>query len=637
MNMIDLALEPLTVALRDSEFLKTLHALRLDGGIELALAGEPVRSLREVEIRELISNGNTAEDWRLLRVAEGFRPGRISHSDFHGCVTLGRFDEIVNSPGGVALPSGVYRSTLVNCVIGHQATVRNVGLLAGYVVGKRAVVADCGEVSCDGSTTFGNGIVIPIGPQCGGRWLRAFAEMTLDLAIDLTSPPPDEGLTGRYTELLAEYQKRAVSTRGVIGAGASVAKVAVVKNAYMGPAAEIDAATRVENSVLLSSPDEPVRVRDGACVIDSILQWAVEVRGPAVVERTILLEHAAVDRFGKVCDSVIGPNSGIGGAEVTSSLVGPFVGCHHQSLLIAARWPGGRGNLGYGAAVGCNHTSRAPDQEAVLGEGLFIGLGARLQYPIDLSRAPYSVIASGVNLPAQKLAFPFSLVRPAAEPIPGAPPGANVLIPAWVLSENLYSVQRSELKYRSRDRATWHTLAHEVFSSEVMTLVGDALRRLQCPAGTREVYTEREIPGLGRNVLTERHRAFAVRTYADHLERYHLLRLLEQARRVVATERGSADESLAGSDDHGDWQKLHRLAGLLEAFGMAVQESKARDEARGQKIIEDYASAHAPTRDDPVVRETWADVRRMQEEVAEVLAIVGRHRESPELILATGS
>ena len=95
---------------------------------------------------------------------------------------------------------------------------------------------------------------------------------------------------------------------------------------------------------------------------------------------------------------------------MSSSLVGPFVGFHHQALLIAgewvmdtwcvagvyvltyppacalpvlacasAMWPAGKGNVGYGANVGSNHTGKAPDQELRPGEGcvLRVALHAR--------------------------------------------------------------------------------------------------------------------------------------------------------------------------------------------------------------------------------------------------------------------
>src|SRR5262245_42355911 len=115
--MTDPLLEPL-VAARDAEFLRTLRSVRQDGGLALALAGEPVRPLREIEIRELVANGNTSDGWHRIRVAEGFRTGRVRQSDFRGDVVLGRFEGTARLPGGAELPSGVFRSTVADCVIG---------------------------------------------------------------------------------------------------------------------------------------------------------------------------------------------------------------------------------------------------------------------------------------------------------------------------------------------------------------------------------------------------------------------------------------------------------------------------------------------------------------------------------------
>ena len=39
------------------------------------------------------------------------------------------------------------------------------------------------------------------------------------------------------------------------------------------------------------------------------------------------------------------------GGECCHSLLGPHVGFHHSSLLIATLWPLGRGNLAYGCKV----------------------------------------------------------------------------------------------------------------------------------------------------------------------------------------------------------------------------------------------------------------------------------------------
>lgn len=100
-----------------------------------------------------------------------------------------------------------------------------------------------------------------------------------------------------------------------------------------------------------------------------MLQWGAHVDQMAIVEEAVLCEHSHVDKHGKLLGSLLGANSGVSEGEVSASLVGPFVGFHHQALLIAAMWPAGKGNVGYGANVGSNHTSKAPDQEIRPGEG----------------------------------------------------------------------------------------------------------------------------------------------------------------------------------------------------------------------------------------------------------------------------
>src|SRR5260370_28452326 len=151
----------------------------------------------------------------------------------------------------------------------------------------------------------------------------------------------------------------------------------------------------------------------------------------AIGEGSVLPEHAHDERHAKVVGSLIGTNSGVAEAEVTACLLGPFVGFHHQALLIAALWPEGKGNVSYDANVGSNHTSKAPDQEFWPGEGAFLGLGVNIKYPSDFSGAPYTVIACGVNTLPQKVTFPFSLIQPPSIRCPTVTPADNEILPGW--------------------------------------------------------------------------------------------------------------------------------------------------------------------------------------------------------------
>ena len=50
---------------------------------------------------------------------------------------------------------------------------------------------------------------------------------------------------------------------------------------------------------------------------------------------SILCEHADTSCNAKIVNSIIAPNTGVSSGECNSSLVGPFIGFHHNSVLIS--------------------------------------------------------------------------------------------------------------------------------------------------------------------------------------------------------------------------------------------------------------------------------------------------------------
>src|SRR5207248_987124 len=320
----------------------------------------------------------------------------------------------------------------------------------------------------------------------------------------------------------------------------------------------VDGATAVVRSTLLSTADEPAEVSTGALVSDSVLQWGSRATSMAVVERSVLAERGRAERRGQGRDSVIGPGTEVAAGEVISCVLGPLVGCHHQSLLISTLWPAGRGNVAYGANAGSNHTSRAPDQEFRAGEGLFLGLGVNVKFPCDFSRAPYTVVACAVDLPPQRVTFPFSLIAPPAGDAPGAPAGFNRIVPAWALRE-------------------------------------------------------------------------AVDAYHFYALYYALLGLRQQLRDAAAG-RGEVGGLLATQGAQEEWEYQRRL--LVEEFGiedagagltllasMALQvakdceQARGKDDARGVRVIGDYADVHPPADRDRVVRQAYEEADQFRDEV----------------------
>jgi len=231
------------------------------------------------------------------------------------------------------------------------------------------------------------------------------------------------------TEMGHRILKRQFSEkeRTVIGRNSRVCNISSLENSHLG---------------------DCVCVESGALVRDSILE-----------NNSVVTENAIVK------SSFIGSFSHIGEAEVTSSLVGPLVQIHHHSLLISALWPEGRGNVGYGANVGSNHTGRMPDQEIIPGLGMFFGLGCCVKFPANFSEAPFTMIATGVVCEPMRLKFPFTLIT------------KEEMIPGWVYSKNIYGVYRSIYKWDKRS-GTNNSLGL-LYSKQVLDSVAYACKTLK--------------------------------------------------------------------------------------------------------------------------------------------------------------
>jgi hypothetical protein len=614
------------------------------------------RQLTPDEIRVLQLQHNAAEDWTRVWVAEHFNPHKVVGCFFSGEVQLGVFKDKVMLEQGIYIGSGVYNSDLNNVSVGDNALVSNNSLIANYRIGDRAVVQGCGSVVCSGPTAFGNDQRASLGLETPHRVTAFFAEINVETAALVAGQRGDLELQASYEQAVADYRRQVVSDFGVIEAGAVIKNTGKVLNTYVGAHAIIDGATWVENTTLLSSAEESVRVASGAVVRDSIVQWGCRIETHGIVERSVCCEHTYVDSHAKVQHSLLGPNSGVSSGECLYCLVGPFVGFHHQSLLIAAFWPGGKGTLGYGANIGSNHTSKAPDQEIWPGEGMFFGLSCSIKFPADFSKAPYSIVASGVTTLPQRVEMPFSLINNRAESIEGISPAYNEILPGWVLSDNIYTVRRNERKYAIRDKASRNKCGFEVFRPEIVDLMVRARTSLQkvgevltpakaalvksgpvVDAAKRPVYTDKDIPGLGKNFLKETARVEGIEAYTFYIRLYALKGLYFAVRYCLQNKKQDVRNVL---EPHyiGDPRYEHELGLLLSEYpGKTIPEllqelvvvyekmyadtmlSKEKDNFRGVRIIPDYSQVHFPAADDPFVKATQQETDEIKSEVDEIL------------------
>ena len=570
-----------------SEFVRSLRFLAGTDGIPMHLA-DGLRRLTEDEVRQLTAQGNLCRDWSQLRVAHDFLANSVVGNHFLGSCVLGRFAD------DTGLPAGIYHSTVAQSTVGNEARVYRCPMVDATVVDRAAFLLDSRISGVDGAPAFANGLELTVGIETGGREIEIYADITPDLAKRILLSHGDGEEAQSYRRYVADYRRYASVPWTYLGPESRL-DGATVRASWLGPHATVRDRSVVSGSTVLSNRDEPSVVTGGAHVQDSIVQWGCEVRDLALVRRSVLMEHATVEHHGTVQESILGSNSVVGGGEVTASFLGPFVSAHHQSLVIAAFWPQGRGNIGYGANVGSNHTSRAPDQEVWPGEGMFFGLDSAVKFPANFSDAPYTVIATGIVTPPQRMEFPFSLIAETTDHSAGA--ALNRLIPAWMLRRNLYAVMRSEAKIRQRNRATRTQFDFGVFRHEILDTVAAAADRLAIPdrdGSIEPVYLPGTIPGLGQNALLEEDRRAAIEAYQMVLS-FGRLR-----------ERYEAGDTL----DPGDRRTLGEL---MIAIVVGVRESRDRDLHRGETIIPDYRATHPAVDQDHFVRQVTGEARAMLE------------------------
>ena len=561
------------------------------------------RHLTAEEIQILEKNGNRSESWDKVMVEPDFDPNRINRSSFMGEVFLPKFFGTLLLPGDVSFPTGIYDSLVHNCFI-ENALVHKVAMLSNTLVRSSAVVQNVGSIISSGKISYMIGNTMHVGNEMGGRNVSVFPEITMELVEAQLFHKPDPEVAAAFEEQLKAYREETAFPFGVVGKGAVICNTNIIRNSWIGAHARIEGAEKIRNSVILSSLEEPSHVYDSVILENSNVQKSVTIHTGAEVQGSVLMNRTTVACKAIVKSSIIAPCCHIEEGEVNSSYMGPMTQMHHHSLLIAALWPEGCGNLGYGANVGSNHTGRMPDQEVMPGQGMFFGLGVNIKFPANYRESPFTLIATGLTTLPQRVKFPFSLIRPGDPQLVNVPPRLNEIVPGWNYARNAYALDRNLYKYSLRGKGIVPSTFYSIFSPDTVRYVCDAYQRLQVTT-IRDIYTKEHIDGLGENFMRERIRQQAIKTYQEYLERYVLELIITLVVNDPSLQTQPVKElrRMATNDVNKD---VIRIAALPETFDDLLKRYRQlekdwfervthgldKDNERGREIFDDYDDAH---------------------------------------------
>jgi carbonic anhydrase/acetyltransferase-like protein (isoleucine patch superfamily) len=552
--------------------------------------GSEARSLAEEEMLELERQGCEAEDWAMVKVAHDFSPRGFVSVIFKGSCFLSPLTQPCWD-GERHWPSVVKEVELCRVRLAPNVHISRSGLLEDCVVGRGAIIFNCGRLLGSGASLWPVGI--DVGNEMGGRKLWLSPEMT-SVEAKLQSEQPSRA-DACFREAKAHFGD-VIKGQSWLDQDCTITDVPLSKGVLLSEGTRVSGASLLDGVIALGSPEQPVVIGSGSQVQRSILQWGSVVDGAAQVTAALIGDGCHVGAAAVVEQAFIGHSGGFGKGEVTACVMGPFVAMHHQSLAIGLVWPQGRGNVAYGAKLGSNHTGKCPDQEAFPGEGCFFGLSCALKFPVHLHRAPYSLFAAGVEVPPMRLELPFSLVLPPKPGGSGRAAGLNQIEPAWVLSENLYTLVRSELKFAQRLKSRREPFDSSWLREDTVRLMDQARAKLMALPRDEAWLVAREWPGLGEGVLSRSSVQKAIFLYQRFGDIYALESVLRDpespwVQRLVEQGLDCEDRALLEKKQ-------------VEALGWqlaAIERSRAKDFSRGHRICDDYDEVHVPMDQDPLV------------------------------------
>ncbi|MFI5128673.1 MAG: DUF4954 family protein [Chitinophagales bacterium] len=422
------------------------------------------RQLTAVEIKQLIANGNSSDNWKNVFVNSIFNADLIRHCKFFGLIRIGKLEPYFLEFNNLRMPVGLYNSIIVSCDFGDNVAIENVNFMSHYIIGNDAIIANIDELAATDHAKFGNGIVkrgekesvriwLELCNENAGRSVLPFNGMLAGDAWLWTKYRGDEVLMKKFKEFTDKRFDKRRGYYGKIGDRTVIKNCSIIKDAWIGSDAYIKGANKLKNLTINSAPEAKTQIGEGCELVNGIIGEGCRVFYGVKAVRFILANNSQLKYGARLINSYLADNSTISCCEVLNSLIFPAHEQHHNNSFLCAAVVMGQSNMAAGATIGSNHNSRGPDGEIVAGRGFWPGLCVSLKH--NSKFASFTIIAKG-DFPAElNIPIPFSLVNNDVSH------NKLVLMPGYWFMYNMYALARNAGKYGSRDNRTDKSIIFE--------------------------------------------------------------------------------------------------------------------------------------------------------------------------------
>ena len=295
------------------------------------------RSLSIGEIRGLEAAGCRSNSWESVFVKDPFNAERIQNVTFSGTVRLGLFNGVARERCGLPLMHGIKNAHIHNCTIADNVTITDItGFIANYDIGEGVVIRNCGHISTEGHTSFGNGTRVAVLNETGGREVPIWDRLTSHMAYIITLYRHRPSAIAEIEKLIDDYAESVKSDRGEIGSGSYIAGCGTIKNVRIGNGAVIEDVSRLAEGSVNSSFRDPVYIGNDVIMDHFIICSGSKVNDAAVIDKCFIGQGCTLSKQYSAENSLFFSNCGGYHGEACSIFAGPYTVTHHKSTLLIA-------------------------------------------------------------------------------------------------------------------------------------------------------------------------------------------------------------------------------------------------------------------------------------------------------------
>jgi hypothetical protein len=295
------------------------------------------KSISETQIKALLSNGCTCDNWKNVEAKPGFDPEKCHNVHFSGKIKLGDFSGAVKDESGVLIKAGIVNAQIHNCTVGDNVSIFNVrDYIANYTIEEDVVIRNCGRINTEGISSFGNGTLVAVLSETGARAVRIWDRLSAHQAYISAMYRHRTDAIRKIEQMTLEYVDLVSSETGIIGKNSSIHNCSNIRNVKIGPWSRIDGAIKLNDGSVNSCREAPVYIGPGVIMDHFIVCSGSTVNDSTLIEKCFIGQGCILSKHYSAENSLFFANCGGYHGEACSIFAGPFTVTHHKSTLLIA-------------------------------------------------------------------------------------------------------------------------------------------------------------------------------------------------------------------------------------------------------------------------------------------------------------